>query len=145
MTPEIEPRANTPILGLPYPAATDPVAQGAAAIQALATALDNGKLQRHAYTARHHMESGVVAFGTVATNVKASSSVTFTSAFPGGPNIVTGAVNASDPNGANTPGPCPAHAWVMYISGAAFTLWAVNASNTNPSTLYGYWSAEGPD
>jgi hypothetical protein len=31
---------NTPIRGLPYPAATDPVAQGAAAIQALATELD---------------------------------------------------------------------------------------------------------
>jgi len=32
--------ASTPAAGLPYPAATDPVYQGAAAIQALATALD---------------------------------------------------------------------------------------------------------
>jgi hypothetical protein len=34
--------ANTPKHALPYPAATDPVNQGAANIQALATAVDNG-------------------------------------------------------------------------------------------------------
>jgi hypothetical protein len=44
--PEVSPLATTltPILKLPYPASSDPVAQGASNIQALATAVDNAKL-----------------------------------------------------------------------------------------------------
>jgi hypothetical protein len=84
--PAVEPLGAVTASGLPYPAATDPVSGGAAAIQALAETLDprvgKGRTVRGAVSA-----AGAVVGGDGFTSVRSSTGryiITFAPPFPSG-------------------------------------------------------------
>lgn len=124
----------------------DPIAAGTSALAVTRTArvLVRGvDAQRRAGGALGHMEAGLVTFGSVATGAKTGTAVSFTVAYPANPRIVLGAYNGTDPSGSNTPGVAPAAAFWANGSGTFFNCYAGNGSNSNPSTIYVGWIAEG--
>jgi hypothetical protein len=146
---EIEPLAGATPAGLPYPLATEPVAQGAAAIQALATAVDNvlKNVERHPYAGPlRHLESGAVSLGLLATGTKGGTSVGFTDAFAATPNVTVAAENIQDEAGAFATGAQPpASAWFAGGAGGYWNCYGGNISGYANAQIIVHYVAEGAD
>jgi hypothetical protein len=100
---------------------------------------------RHPYANDRHIESGTLS-ASLASGAVTNSSPTFTDAFASAPNVTVGFFNQTDPTGGNTSGNGnPAIAWISALSTTGLTIYIRNNSNSNPSTIVGYWIAEGQD
>lgn len=103
------------------------------------------RVQRHPFGGVRHIESGVLSFGPLNINQKATMTLTFTDPYASPPTTVLGASNPGDYTGGNSPGAAPSYAWCAGQSGATSVVSSVNASNTTPTNIYVYWMAEGSD
>lgn len=111
--------SNTPN-GYPYPVASDPVAQGATAIQNLASAVD---------TKLGVMAAGVVSVNCATIGQAANTTLTFPAGrFPSAPNVAfTSTQGATQPqNSANAPASITATGMTVYATRTAGSTGALN-------------------
>lgn len=98
----------------------------------------------HPYGDARHLESGFYHVASAVKNTRYSSAVTFTSAFTSNPIIAVSSWNNTDASGANTVAPnSPCIAYIGGVSTSGFTIYLINASNSDPSDCYVEWLAFG--